>query len=158
MRGVRSSGISSRAGSQSTDSEPLRNGSSLRVMYLSVAVTCLMRSSQELYDIPIYTYLCYIVSYRLSGFFSGTSSSSVVCSSRLIIAVARSLDRNTDAPRRHSLLRVTRAVLGARHAKANTGFRHRHHRHHLVGLVASASRWLVRHCSGDTLLPTEANK
>ena len=38
--GVRSSGISSRAGSQSTDSEPLRNGSSLRVMYLSVAVTC----------------------------------------------------------------------------------------------------------------------
>ena len=117
-----------------------------------------MRSSQELYDIPIYTYLCYIVSYRLSGFFSGTSSSSVVCSSRLIIAVARSLDRNTDAPRRHSLLRVTRAVLGARHAKANTGFRHRHHRHHLVGLVASASRWLVRHCSGDTLLPTEANK
>ena len=49
VRGVRSSGISSRAGSQSTDSEPLRNGSSLRVMYLSVAVTCVAVRSYTIY-------------------------------------------------------------------------------------------------------------
>ena len=49
VRGVRSSGISSRAGSQSTDSEPLRNGSSLRVMYLNVAVTCVAVRSYTIY-------------------------------------------------------------------------------------------------------------
>ena len=68
--GLRSSGISSRAGSQSTDSEPLRNGSSLRVMYLNVAVTYVAVKS---YTIYLYTHtyaiphLCYPIDLVISG-------------------------------------------------------------------------------------------